>query len=967
MILKLTTSIPSSRYSLSKKFKNPINHIRGSSQTPTLRKKFSPLLNKSFNCYEEPYILPSYNRQSPLVQRESLPVRKTKNRLRIASRSSTTNLFSLAKSEMNGKNYARALELINKIASEDMNTDTFYLKAVCLMHLKQFTAALAVFMTVQESVPDYDAQLYIALYMCYLHLNDFSSALKTLNTGLKLFPKFSKGYMLRGQMMNKLKKYDKALNDFSRSEEREINLYIGESWKGKNQYDKALKYFELASKVPGVKVVALLEKAKIYYSLKKYKESNEALEILLEIEKNNLAALYYLAKIKVLENDLVQAALFLEQVIQNTQDSSLSCKALCKLALIRIREKDFYGALHTFHRTNGKLQSHQKLSLFRYTEGVISLMKRKFSEGISLLTVLINEGILKEYLNTCYLYRAYGHYAKGEYIESCKDYQTISKNILDKASEFNFLISQAIIKCDQKEYNQAWNIFKSLQGNFPKNPMPEICMVCILLTQSLVDPNILKKANKIIDKGMKRKLDSEILFIKSFLLYLQSDFDKSFSYIKEAIEKAEENIASHYIMRGFSNVGLKIYTEAISDFTIALQLNESLISLYPYRGVCAYLTEDYSQALEDFVGYSDESDSSSIILSAKLLMFASSYSEALQVLLKSPDTDEILALKAYCYMMINDYGTCIELLGTIKSIDVANDISIINSITIGIVPESPPGHLFNKKYTIWMTAVLYIYEKKFTAAIELFQDVLEIMHSSEGDLFSDNIIIEEENCEVLYNIALCNTLNLNKISREHALLILKELADVVNIEHRGQLYLISAIIELSFTNKEQAEVLLKESAECCPDACKEFVEGNKLSILPLHTGNEFSSAFPLIPIPEFPKVSLRPAITLPKFLPPLEMFNSYDIIKSFFNFNTINPRPEAPWLNRNKGSIQFTDSILDLEIEDSKKNSKCFNLPPKPSKSQEIRKKQSSFVKTKDYDSKVQINGLFDKIKEICS
>ena len=52
-----------------------------------------------------------------------------------------------------------------------------------------------------------------------------------------------------------------------------------------------------------------------------------------------------------------------------------------------------------------------------------------------------------------------------------------------------------------------------------------------------------------------------------------------------------------------------------------------------------------------------------------------------------------------------------------------------------------------------------MYENKLNEAIDIFQDVLEIMHNTEGDLFNDNIIIEEENCEILYNIALCNAMS----------------------------------------------------------------------------------------------------------------------------------------------------------------------------------------------------------------
>jgi hypothetical protein len=199
-------------------------------------------------------------------------------------------------------------------------------------------------------------------------------------------------------------------------------------------------------------------------------------------------------------------------------------------------------------------------------------------------------------------------------------------------------------------------------------------------------------------------------------------------------------------------------------------------------------------------------------------------------------------------------------------------------------------------------------------------------------------------------------------------LILKELAEVVNVEHRGQLYLICAVIELSYKHKEEAEGLLQESAKCSPECCAMFLDGESVDILPLHTGNEFSARYGLITFAGNAKVRFRPAITLPKIEPPLSIADSDSVLKGFFNFNTINPRPEAPWVNRNKGSIQFTESILEFEVEDSKRNSKKATVVPKYYKSQEIKKSQSSFVKDKTIGKEgSKVNALISKIKEICS
>ena len=972
MLLRLLSPIRKSKLSLTKKLKTHVINLRGTSQTPTLRKKISPHLNKSFNCYDDP-LVSTYGKQSPLILHDPIPIKtKTKKRIRINSKTSVINSFAQAKEEMNSKNFPKALELLNKLYQEENSIDVLYFRGVCFMHLRLYTDAITDLKNVQQASPLYDSQLYIALYMCYLYINQITLAFKSLTSGIKVFENFSKAFLLRGQLLNKMKKYDQAIKDFKKSDDLEMHFYIAQSLKGKGQYEKELKKLEISEKILGFKSNIQLEKAKLLYRLKRYKEANNILDMIIEVECSNLLAYYYKGKIHIIENEFDKASLLLEQVIQNSHDLNISNRAICKLASIKIKEKYFYEAVHTFNRAFGKFQSKRKRSLYDFTEAVISLMKKKYNESILNFSTIIKENILIEYIQNCYLYRAYAYYAKREYEWSCIDYKNASWiSPLDKASEFNYLISQLICSYNEKDTDETWASFKALRGMFPKNPMPEICQICILLNKTPNDNKILKKAEKILGYAMKRRVDSEILYIKSLLYYFQGFYEKSFINIKKCIDRAEEHVYCYYIMRGFCNIALKLYSEAVADFTVAIQLNESIISIYPFRGVCAYLSQEYLLASEDFFCYSKDLKHSSIILSAKLLMFTACYPEALELLINANDCDEVLILKGYCYMMDQDYDTSLKMLEMVKNIDVVEDIKIIHDIIKGKICIRGNGYIFNDKYSMWIKGIALIYEGKYLEAIEIFRNVLGIIHSTEENIFHDNVITEEENCEVIFNIALCNFLNFcnnngAQENREHALLILKELAEVVNIEHRGQLFLISAILELFHKEKTIAEIMLQESAKCSPEICKKFINGEEVKILPLHTGEEIFSRFELIAFKSFPKVAIRPAIAFPRLQPALEIKEIYDILKSFISFKTISPRPEAPWLNRKNGSIQFTENILNMDIEDSKKT-----IPPiafKQYKSQEIKQKQNSFVKVKsESGDRIEIEKIYEKIKEICS
>lgn len=759
MQLKNTTPVPSSRFSLSKKLKTGPISIRGSSQTPTLRKKFSPHLNKSFNCYEEPSVLPSYSRNSPSILRETITIRRTKNRLRVSPKAGVPNLLPQIKIEMLNKNYRKALDLINRAAQDEGGVDLKYYRGVCFLHLKLFSEALNDLKTVQDLSPSYDPQLYVAVYMCHMYLTTYPLALKALNNCIKVFPKYSKAYLLRGQMLNKLKKYEKALRDFKKTSEEESCLYIGQSFKGLRQYQTAIGYLEKAERIENFKIIALVEKAKILYKLRNIQDAKSILLGLVD-DAANYQVYYYLSKIHIKEGDLTQAGLFLEQITQYSQDQGISLRAICKIALIMIKERDYYGALHNFYRASGKLYSKNKRSLFQYTEAVVSLMKRKFSEGIKLLTILIEDNTLKDYIVSSLIFRAYGQYASGQYALCISDYTlALESQSLDKASEFNFSISKSIISSSSLPLKHSLDTFKSLQSYFPKNPIAEICQVILLLNSSITDESTLLQAEKIMQAAGQKRTDSEVLYIKAIISYYQSNFEQAYTYIKECIDKAEENIFSHYLVRGFCNLTLKIYQEAVQDFSISLQLNESALNLYPFRGVCGYLSEDYNLALDDFLFFCSERKPENVLLSAKLLLFTACYTDALMLLSNSVEDDEILSFKAYCYLMSDDVKRAVSCLKRVKGQKAENDLFYIEKLVKGEVGFCGEGSIFTKKYSLWLKGLNFMFNTQYSEAVDVFQEVLEIMHSSENDLFNDNIIIEEENCEVLYNIALCNTLS----------------------------------------------------------------------------------------------------------------------------------------------------------------------------------------------------------------
>ena len=991
---------------------------RPSSLSPTIRKKFTPRVNKSFTCYHEKNPSKTHHRVTSLEKtREynlSLKHSRTKS-LKTSGKifNQQKNSLSLEsiKLEMSLGNHSKAAEMFSKLLkSETNNLEAIYSRGVCYMHLNEYEKAIKDFVKVSESDPIFDKQLYIALFMCFNSLDQKVSAVKFLSKGLRKFSGFVQGYLLRGQVYNNMKKYEKALQDFKKvvtidKQQQNVLIFITESYIGLKDYDSALKVIKIASAKPELVKKALVLRCKVLYELKKYDEALADIDKILAHWPEEFQAFYYKAKINFDNKNYTEAALCFEQVLQSTEEKEFTNLCLYYLAVIKINERDFYGALHTFERSIGIGQSAELKSLHKYTEGVICLMKRKLEEGILIFSSILegNDESLKEYIGNCYENRAFAYFSLKKYDLAIEDY-TSAKNFtnLVKASEFNLTVSEAVLQAKNTNDITAIELFKASKQYFPKNIMPDLGRACILFNLSLSSNEniqLAKKSENLIDHILKsRDPESEVLVYQSIVKFSLKNFDEALEYAKKTIEKADENIAFHYIQRGFCHVVLKKYEEAVQDFNIALQLVEDSKDVYVFRGISAYLQDDLHQSLDDFLTaskkYPDDADLQVKI--GKLLMVIGSYHESLEIF-ENMSSPEASFCEAKAYTLLNNFERALQCLATINKheipenltapdqqlleffVNIKKDPSVLfNSSELVKSLKSSEGVIFNKKYVYWMMGVILLYNKENNAANNYFQAVLEILHDEEPEIFADSITIEEENCEILYNLALCSLNTGQDETKSHALLIFEELAEVLNEKHRGQLLFLSAIIELSQKNKSKAEKLLKEAIKCDPETITPFINNQETTILPLHTGNELSEIFPLIPIKieSLPVVYIRPAVVLPNSCIDYAFADIMNVIKNFYQIDSIMPRPEPPWLLRVKGSIQFTDALLDISHdfdteadENLTKTSKTISSAKKIAKSHNFLR-ISSFASEDSHIPKASIENLSsefeEKIKILC-
>lgn len=154
------------------------------------------------------------------------------------------------------------------------------------------------------------------------------------------------------------------------------------------------------------------------------------------------------------------------------------------IGAIRIKERDYYGALHTFKRTSDPLPEQKALQ--SYAEAVVSLMKRKYDEGIASMSKIIKTENLKEFLGFCYAFRGYGLCATRKHSKAAKDFKmAASIRPLDQASQYNYQVAKAIVAIGRKE--NPFTLLETASQMFPRNPDPMLYSAALLLEADNLD------------------------------------------------------------------------------------------------------------------------------------------------------------------------------------------------------------------------------------------------------------------------------------------------------------------------------------------------------------------------------------------------------------------------------------------------------------------------------------------------
>lgn len=857
--------------------------------------------------------------------------------------------ISKAKNEIKTGGFEIALKELNKVLKNDPNhLQGLYLRASCFMSTGKHKMAIPDLLTVIQEDSRFDKNVYIALAVCFVEVEDFTTAIRQLTKCIENFPNFIEGYINRGILYNRQQRWDKALSDFKLSisiNRKKGTSYLGlaDTLIGMGDTKYALSILEKAFEDPGSFPSALLKRGKIYFEQQEFKSALKDLNTVLNSQPENVEAFYYRAFAQLGLNLIADAALSLEQVIKYDVSKKYVGAAIYNLGAIKIKQRDYYGAMYTFKRgVDMGLEIEEQKILKNYVEAILCLIKRNFKEGLNILTKIIKSKnpLIQEYIGNCYAYRGYAHAALEEHDKAVKDLTTASElQILDQSSEYNLTVSKGA-GLALKDPEEALKLFNVANKLFPNSIEPRVYISALnfSLCQNMKRNDLADISKELLDECIKlRDSESDIYFFRGIVQYYLGALKEAIEDIETAIDKAEDNQPEHFLARGACSARLKMYKEAKQDFTIALQLNEKYAEAYLFRGRCNFIMDEIEQAFEDFQKLTvlKPEDPEVHILGGNLLLLTGSTEKALQAYTNATNskaTIEGFIHKAKCHLILENLPESLHELKKCSKIlpspSVNYDIEVLEILTKAHSKENlkqslikslnqlnnvlnykHEGSICKSLQVHWYKAVFLFFLGDFQKSKNEFKSSIVINDDS------DDESIDKDTLEIGYNTALIYILG---EYYEAAYNRLNEIVYYLEGKDRGKILLIMAVLQIGLNQKANAKGLLNEAAKFDPETIKLYTERkSEVKVLPLSSASKYASVFPMakVKISDCHCLLLRPSFSLPKIEMPKMEFGIEPSILNRFCVKNVKCKPETPWLNRVKGTIQFTDEIQNIETE----------------------------------------------------
>lgn len=274
----------------------------------------------------------------------------------------------------------------------------------------------------------------------------------------------------------------------------------------------------------------------------------------------------------------------------------------------------------------------------QFLEGAISMVKKKFKEGINFFDLLVNDdeidGMLKPLV---FSYRAFGNFSEGNIEAALADYNTLKvKHQLSPGDEYNLLLCEGIMAANENRWNTARQKFEWAGRMNPSKIEPRFYLAVLSIISFISEhrehydlflarpdseqaATHAKKLTLVVYEALETlevvlsENDScpNLIFYLGYLklaIGLHNDAIENFAV---AIEKSDDNQSVHFVWKGIALCMSDNYEEALNEFRIALNIKTTSFQAALFKGRCYLHKKDIERAMyafKDFIEGSSEEE-----------------------------------------------------------------------------------------------------------------------------------------------------------------------------------------------------------------------------------------------------------------------------------------------------------------------------------------------------------------------
>ncbi len=539
----------------------------------------------------------------------------------------------------------------------------------------------------------------------FLEINE---ATKQLDNHLNLNPKHIQGYVLRGILKYRLKKYKEASKDFSTALSFDSNVFEALFYRGiikkeEKRYEEAFQDFEKILKFCQNNEDFFNDFPHIFFfsavvlsNLKRYNDAVKYFEYEIELFPNNIDAYFYkgvansfvshfyakkdFSKVIALKPDYAEAYFWKGKMHHRLNEYLEAVK--CFDEALKYDSQNF---TYFYHRAISKYKNSQFKEAMEDFLKVLKKRKKDFNIYFYLGKIYFHFDNYKKALD--YFELALNlrpkHKETIEFIKKLKIYIKLIGENLNFQKAVEDYLNQAVKNYNFKKYKKSSDLLDKILLLDSKN-IDALYYKGILSLKMKNYKLTLKCFEKIYEVLIPGKITEnyvELYFYKGVALYYLKKYRDAFDLLEFTTEKDSKNAAEAYFYMGMINEHLRnekksYFMEKTNFFTKALELNPNYAAAYFQRGKQHFSINlklrDFALALEI-----EPNNTEILFLKACYELDLMQYKKALEDFNKILKTDsknaEVYFKKSMLYLRMCEFEDALKNIKKALEINPSND------------------------------------------------------------------------------------------------------------------------------------------------------------------------------------------------------------------------------------------------------------------------------------------------------